>query len=105
MASGGTASLIVGLPGETPEARTRAVELAVEAAPDAARFLPFLPVPGSPIRDGRAAYQPEPADVRDAWRFTRAFYSDPTIHRRLEEATEDGGIRGLLARGTLERGA
>jgi radical SAM superfamily enzyme YgiQ (UPF0313 family) len=97
------ASLIVGLPGETPEARERAVGLAVEAAPDAARFLPFLPVPESPIRHGRPAYLPAAADVRDAWSFTRAFYGDPAVHGRLEAAAGEGGVRGLLARGTLER--
>ncbi len=97
------ASLIVGLPGEPPEARARAAELAVEAAPDAARFLPFLPVPGSPIRNGRPAYQPDPADVRDAGRFTHAFYDDPDVRGRLERTAAEGGVRGLLAQGTLER--
>lgn len=96
------ASLIVGLPGETPEARARSIELAVEAAPDAARFLPFLPVPGSPIRGDRPAYQPDSADAHDALRFTRAFYADPGVHGRLERAAEEGGVRGLLAQGTLD---
>lgn len=99
------ASLIVGLPGETPEGRARSAGLAVEAAPDAARFLPFLPVPGSPLRGDRPAYHPDPADVRDALLFTRAFYGHPDVRGRLERAVEGGGVRGLLAGGTLEREA
>jgi anaerobic magnesium-protoporphyrin IX monomethyl ester cyclase len=99
------ASLIVGLPGETPETRARSAALAVEAAPDAARFLPFLPVPGSPLRGGRPAYHPNPADVRDAVLFTRAFYGHPEVRGRLQDAVTDGGVRGLLAGGTLEHGA
>lgn len=99
------ASLIVGLPGETPETRARSAELAVEAAPDAARFLPFLPVPGSPLHGGRPAYHADPADVRDAVLFTRAFYDHPEVRGRLQSAVIEGGVRGLLAGGTLEHGA
>jgi anaerobic magnesium-protoporphyrin IX monomethyl ester cyclase len=99
------ASLIVGLPGETPEGRARAADLAVEAAPDAARFLPFLPVPGSPLRSARPAYHPDPADVRDAVLFTRTFYTHPEVRGRLEKAVKDGDVRGLLAAGTLGWGA
>jgi anaerobic magnesium-protoporphyrin IX monomethyl ester cyclase len=95
-------SFIVGLPGETPEARARAVGLAVEAAPDSARFLPFLPVPGAPAAPDRPAYLADPADARDATLFTRAFYADPGVRDRLERAAERDGVRGLLARGTLE---
>jgi radical SAM superfamily enzyme YgiQ (UPF0313 family) len=97
------ASLIVGLPGETPAARARAVEQAIAAGPDAARFLPFLPVPGAPACRGRNAYEPDPADVDDAGRFTRAFFADPGVRTRLERAAAAGGVRGLLARGTLQR--
>jgi anaerobic magnesium-protoporphyrin IX monomethyl ester cyclase len=99
------ASLIVGLPGETPEARARSAALAIEAAPDAARFLPFLPVPGSALGGDRPAYHPDPADVRDAVLFTRAFYGHPEVHGRLQKAMTDGGIRGLLAAGALDREA
>lgn len=99
------ASLIVGLPGETPEARERTAALAVEAAPDAAGFLPFLPVPGAPDSGGRPVFEPDPADLRDAGLFNRAFYDDPGVRARLEDAVAQGGVRGLFARGTLERQA
>lgn len=99
------ASLIVGLPGETPEARERTVALAVEAAPDAAGFLPFLPVPGAPASGDRPTFEPDPADLRDAGLFNRAFYDDPGVRARLERAAAEGGVRGLFARGALERQA
>lgn len=99
----GVASLIVGLPGETAEARQRAVEGIVAAGPDAAQFLPFHAFPGIPIAEGRSSSEPDPADVQDAVRFTAAFYGHPTVRARLEEAVAAGGIRGSLARGTLVR--
>jgi radical SAM superfamily enzyme YgiQ (UPF0313 family) len=99
------ASLIVGLPGETPNARQKAASLAIAAGPDAARFVPFLPVPGAPASQGRAAYEPDLADLRDADRFTRAFFDDPGVRTRLEQASAQGGIRGLLARGAIDRHA
>jgi radical SAM superfamily enzyme YgiQ (UPF0313 family) len=97
------ASLIVGLPGETPEARARAVDLAVEAASDAARFVPFLPVPGAPLSAARPSYEADPMDAADAGRFTRRFYEHPKVRSRLDGALHAGGIRTLLARGTIER--
>jgi len=126
------ASFIVGLPGESAAARERAVELAVAAGPDAAQFLPCLPLPGTPIaarhpgshprcgHDAAAAVDPDggpdigavpatvspdpdPADLADARRFTAAFYDHPTVRARLEEAAAGGGIRGAAAAGTLAR--
>lgn len=96
------ASLIVGLPGEDPEERRRSVELAVEAGPDAACFLPFRPLPGTPLAasDG---HEPRPQDARDARGFTRAFFRHPEVRERLEVAAAGNGIRALLARGALER--
>lgn len=95
------ASLITGLPGETPEARGCAVERIVEAGPDTAQFLPFRPFPGVPLAKGRTSHDPDPADVRDADAFTAAFYRDPTVLARLKKTAAAGGIRGTLARGRL----
>ncbi len=97
------ASFIVGLPGEDPEVRERSVELAVEAGPDSAHFLPFLPFPGIPLAWGRHGFDPDPADIRDAQRFNLAFFQHPTVQARLEAAAASSGIRGLLARATLQR--
>ena len=96
------ASLIVGLPGETEEARTRSVERLVAVAPDAARFLPFLPLPGTPLGTGYDCAIPRPADVADAEAFTRAFYDAPAVRSRLEDAATAYGVRGALARGALK---
>jgi anaerobic magnesium-protoporphyrin IX monomethyl ester cyclase len=97
------ASFIVGLPGETPCERQRAVELAVEAGPDSAHFLPFLPIPGIPLASGRDGWEPDPQDVQDADRFNCQFFEHPLVRSRLDEAVAAGGIRGTLARGTLEQ--
>lgn len=97
------ASFIVGLPGETPAERSRAVELAVAAGPDSAHFLPFLPIPGIPLAAGRNGLDPDPRDVRDADRFNCVFFEHPTVRRRLQQAADDDDTRGLLARGTLEQ--
>ena len=97
------ASFIVGLPGETPRARDRAVESAIEAGPDSAHFLPFLPLPGVPLASGRNTYDPNPEDVRDGEQFTRAFFENPTVVSRLKTAAGKDGIRGMLARATLVR--
>lgn len=96
------ASLIVGLPGEDPQARERSVELAIEAEPDAAHFLPFLPLPGTPLAASNGRVDPDPADVRDARKFTQAFFAHPTVRARLETAANLNNIRGILARGSLE---
>jgi anaerobic magnesium-protoporphyrin IX monomethyl ester cyclase len=95
------ASLIVGLEGETFEARHKAADRAIQVGPDAARFLPFLPRPA--VRTGAAAgdFEPKAADVRDARLFTQAFYRHRDVRERLELAAQVGGIRGMLARGTL----
>lgn len=96
------ASLIVGLPGEDPAVREQSVELAVEAGPDSAHFLPFLPLPGIPLASGRSGLDPDPADVRDAHRFNQAFFQHPSVHARLKAAAASDGIRGLLARATMK---
>jgi len=101
------ASFIIGLPGESPALRERTVELAAAAGPDVAHFLPFLPLPGTPLAAGRAGPDPDPADVRDAELCNVAFRRHPAVHARLAAAVAGGGVRGLLARATLEhfRGA
>lgn len=96
------ASLIVGLPGEDPAVREQSVELAVEARPDSAHFLPFLPLPGIPLVSDRSGFDPDPADVRDAHKFNQAFFQHASVQTRLKAAAASDGIRGLLARATLE---
>jgi anaerobic magnesium-protoporphyrin IX monomethyl ester cyclase len=97
------ASFIIGLPGETREARAHAVELAIRAGPDSAHFLPFLPLPGTPLAAGHRGFDPNPDDVRDAELFTQAFFQDATVRKRLEDAASSGDMRALLARATLKR--
>jgi radical SAM superfamily enzyme YgiQ (UPF0313 family) len=94
------ASLIVGLPGEDPEVRRRSVELAVEAAPDSAQFVPFRPLPGTPLAEDRA--DARPADVCDACEFTEEFFRHREVRARLRKAADHGGVQGLLAAGALE---
>jgi anaerobic magnesium-protoporphyrin IX monomethyl ester cyclase len=95
------ASFIVGLPGETGEMRRRAVQLAIESGADAARFLPFLPLPGTPLAAERTGSAPDPADVQEAERFTSMFFESAVVRERLTQAARAGGVRGLLARGAL----
>jgi len=98
------ASFIVGLPGESPRARGSVVELAIEAEPDAAHFLPFLPLPGTPLAaTDRGRIDPDPEDVHDANRFTQTFFAHPTVRARLQASSVQDGIRGILARGALEK--
>jgi hypothetical protein len=97
------ASLIVGLPGETPQGRARTVEWLVEAAPDAAQLSPYLPLPGVPLAQGRPGTDPDPDDLRDARAFTAAFYGYPAVRTRLQTAAAGGGVRGLLAQGVLDK--
>ena len=97
------ASLIVGLPGENPPARASSVELAIAAEPDSAHFLPFLPLPGTPLAAKDGGVDPDPADLRDAKKFTQAFFAHPAVQARLQAAAQRDDIRGILARGTLEK--
>ncbi len=97
------ASYIVGLPGETARARRKAVELAVAAGSDAAQFLPLYPFPGLPLPAGNDSYDPDPAAAADAERFTREFYAHPAVIARLTRAASGGGVRALLAGGTLAK--
>lgn len=96
------ASLIVGLPGETPEAREKAVERAVWVGPDSAQFLPYLPLPGLPREERHTGFEPHPDDIRDAAEFTRSYIMTPSIRERLEKMAQSQDIQGQLARGTLK---
>lgn len=97
------ASMIVGLPGETPEARASAVKRLVEVGPDSAQFVPFQAIPGVPLAEGRTNWEPDPADVADAAAFTAAFYRHPATRQRLEQAAARNDIRATLAAATLRR--
>lgn len=96
------ASFIVELPGESEDSR-RLLELAVRAGPDAATFVPFLPMPGAPLAVDAADFVPSPANCRRAEALTSAFHGHPAVRRLLEEAVASGGIRGLVAKATLNR--
>jgi radical SAM superfamily enzyme YgiQ (UPF0313 family) len=98
------ASFIVGLPGESAAARAQALDLALAAAPDAARFVPFLPMPGVPMASGRAGIEPDARDALEAQRLNQAFLAHPSVRNRLQSAADAGNIRGILARGVLARG-
>jgi anaerobic magnesium-protoporphyrin IX monomethyl ester cyclase len=95
------ASLILGLPGETPQDRARTVELAVEAGPDSAHFLPFQPQAGLPLKGKHDGYDLDPDDLRDAVAFESAFFNHPTVQTRLKTLAELDGIQAMLARSTL----
>jgi len=97
------ASLIVGLPGEDPEQRRMMVEMAVRAGPDAAQFLPFLPLPGVPLAADAKSSEPPRRDCADADRFTLEFFRSPEVQARLEAAAGQPGIRGRLAKATIHR--
>lgn len=97
------ASLIVGLPGELPGMRKQAVELTVDIGPDSAHFLPFLPLPGTPLARGYHGFDADPIDIRDACQFTEAFFQHPSTQRNLAMAAKTADIRGVLARAALSR--
>lgn len=97
------ASFIIGIPGENPEVRARALELAINAGCDSAHFLPFLPFPGVPLQSAKGGYAASPQDIKDANLINDQFMQSKTVQKRLQEAVAGGGIRGKLAEGTLQR--
>jgi radical SAM superfamily enzyme YgiQ (UPF0313 family) len=97
------ASLIVGLPGESSEMRKRAVESTVDMRPDSAHFLPFLPLPGTPLAQGHYGFDADPVDIHDACQFTESFFQHQSTKRNLAVAADSTGIRGMLARAALAR--
>jgi anaerobic magnesium-protoporphyrin IX monomethyl ester cyclase len=97
------ASFIVGLPGESESVRERSLELAVDAAPDSAHFVPFQPFPGIPLSEGFEDNNPAERDIADAHAFTCGFFSNPTVIKRLEDAAGKSDIKAVLAKATLEK--
>ncbi len=95
------ASFIVGLPGETEEMRGGYVDAAVDIGADAARFLPFQPLPGTPVESGTG--EPDPLCAEYAVNITRQFERHPVVLERLLEAAEKPDVRGMLARASLRR--
>jgi anaerobic magnesium-protoporphyrin IX monomethyl ester cyclase len=91
------ASFITGLPGQQADVDA-AVEQAVSAGPDAAVFVPFLPMPGTPLAEGRTAFEPNTRDRKNAEKSTAAFFQHPAVRKNLAEAESAGGIRGLMAK-------
>lgn len=96
------ASFIVGLPGESPSARKRHLEFAIEVAPDTAQFVPFLPLPGTPFAEHSIQTEPNPADMNDSAALSEAYRSHPATRSRLQEAVRVGGMRGVFAAAILE---
>ncbi|MGA9188137.1 MAG: radical SAM protein [Methanosarcina sp.] len=95
------ASFIVGLPGETEEMRSSYVDIAVDIGADAARFLPFQPLPGTPMESGTG--EPDPLCAEYAVRTTKEFERHNAVLNRLLEAAEKFDVRGMLARASLQR--
>lgn len=93
------ASFITGLPRQQADVQT-AVELAVEAGPDAAIFVPFIPMPGTLLVEGRNELESSALDKENAHEMTAAFFRHAEVRSRLAEAEAAGGIRGLMARST-----
>jgi anaerobic magnesium-protoporphyrin IX monomethyl ester cyclase len=95
------ASLIIGLPGETTEMREEYVEKVVELGADSVYFLPFQPLPGTPL--GTKTGEPDPEIVKEAARLTSEFESHPVVLRRLADLASEPTVRGMLARASIER--
>jgi radical SAM superfamily enzyme YgiQ (UPF0313 family) len=93
------ASFIVGLPGETEDMRTQSVESAVRVGADSAQWVPFQPLPGTPLEKGDGS--PEPWCVEAAAKTTYEFRRHPVVIARLVEAAHQPTVRGMLARASL----
>ncbi|CAG0997286.1 hypothetical protein METP2_03007 [Methanosarcinales archaeon] len=68
---------------------------------DAARFLPFQPLPGTPMESGTG--EPGLLCTEYAVRITREFENHIAILNRLLEAAEKPDVRGIFARAILHR--
>ncbi|MGD2248169.1 MAG: radical SAM protein [Candidatus Methanofastidiosia archaeon] len=95
------ASFITGLPGETDDMRKRCVELAVKVGCDAAQFVPFQPLPGTPLEKGTG--EPEAWAKKAAAQYTNEFRRHPSVVSRLLESGHEYTVRGMLARNTLAK--
>lgn len=94
-------SAVVGLPGESPEARARTVEQILQVEPDSVQFLPYLPLPGLPRTEKHNGFESLEEDIRDAALFRRDFYMNKGVQDRLMEMAQGEDIQGQLARGTI----
>lgn len=95
------ASFIAGLPGETEEMRRGYVDSAIEIGADAARFLPFQPLPGTPMESDTCETEPWCAEY--AVKITVEFERHPVVLGRLSDAAKEPTVRGMLARASLRR--
>jgi anaerobic magnesium-protoporphyrin IX monomethyl ester cyclase len=95
------ASFIVGLPNETEETRQHYLDAAVELGTDAARFLPFQPLPGTPVANELG--EPDFHHVEIAEKITKLFERHPIVMKRLLDTAKEPSVRGMLARSSLQR--
>ncbi|MBU7016109.1 MAG: B12-binding domain-containing radical SAM protein [Theionarchaea archaeon] len=92
-------SFIMGLPSETEEMRARSVDLAVKVGVDAAQFVPFQPLPGTPVEKGSG--EPELWAQEAAHEATLQFRRHPVVVSRLLETSRQMTVQGILARVNL----
>ncbi len=95
------ATFIVGLPGETEEMRKSYVKSAVELGVDSAYFLPFQPLPGTPMEQGNGL--PEAWCLKAADLITNQFENHPLVLERLLDTAKQPTVRGMIARSSLLR--
>ena len=95
------ATFIVGLPGETEEMRKSYVESAVELGVDSAYFLPFQPLPGTPMERGDGL--PDAWCLKYADLITNQFENHPLVLEKLLDTAKQPTVRGMIARSSLLR--
>ena len=78
-------------------------ENVVALGADAVYFLPFLPLPGTPL--GTSDGEPDPAMVEEAARLTKAFEDHPVVRMRMDTLAREPTVRGMLARASIRRRA
>ncbi|MCE7743682.1 MAG: B12-binding domain-containing radical SAM protein [Candidatus Heimdallarchaeota archaeon] len=92
-------SFIVGLPNETKKIRKKHVKLAVEVGVDSAQFIPFQPLPGTPLEKNHG--KPKQSNVVASSLANSEFIQHPNVIRNLLQASMDFTIRGSFARASL----
>ena len=97
------ASFIVGLPGETLQENVESLRLAIKAGPDLAQFIPFYPFPGITITKDFQSKDPDPKSVAMTEQLILSFYKNEEVLKRLEQAASMGGLRAILAQGTIDK--
>ena len=93
------ASFIIGLPGETETIRESYVDMAVDLGADSVQFLPFQPLPGTPL--GKDNPKPELWCVEESIKANRKYERHPLVIERLLDTARESTIRGMLARENL----